>query len=325
MQYFHLRIEQARGGVKARVGGMYRDDILFSLLPEGERCMALIVPSAAAVRVLRLKEVAEKLEENIYSVTGTEGIADIFRSFGPGRFLSQEPLHFIIFEGERPPAKVNPASPEGAFAVVRFGSDRSGTVEVPGASRLRPMVVRALRKLLTPHLKKNQRAKLREEGDGIFTRAADGVIATAALNGITVNNFPGPDPGLCKLWFVTGEELTLSRRTELTRNPPVSMQIGEITLTDDWTVQFREEGAATPELFAAYLRIGVGSAKVACGCVSFLVSGALGIIPAAIFGGWWWLLPPVCAGAAIVFSIGSALVIRARRKALNRIRRGKYL
>jgi hypothetical protein len=281
MQYFYLRISQITGGVRAQTGGIYRDDVLFSLLPEGDISLALVNPTPGIKNLLKSKAAGQKVRENFYTVTSRKKVTEFIRHLGPGKALSHEDAYVFIYAG-RLPQELDPKDLQGAYAAATF-KKRGSIIEVPEVTRLEPLVGRALVKLLGPHLKKPHRAKLREEAHEILKPAEEGVVATAARTGITVNNFPGPGPGLCTLWFVTGEELTLARRTALTQDPPASMDIGEITLTPEW-------------------------------------SALLGLIPALIYKGNWWLLPGACAAAALALGLGSRFLLHLKRRALNKLR-----
>ncbi len=324
MQYFYLRTESQDGSVAAQVGGMYRDDILLSLLPQaGGMCLVHVAPTSLSARALHLKSTAVEIGENNYAVCGIGKVRDLISSYGPAKALSREPAHFVVFEKDSPPESFDPENPQGAYSVLRLNTPAGNIIEVPDESRLRPLAFRAVEKLMGAYLTRSDRSELAEKSHEILAPAVDGVLDVAARGGLTVNNFPGPYPGLCTLWFVRGMELTLAHRTALAQNPPETMEIGEITLTEDWSVSFSEKSAATVRMFVSYLRIGVTGAKAACGCLSFLGSAALSIVPAAIYGGMWWCMPLGFLGGAIVISAGSAFFMRWKRTALTELRREK--
>ena len=325
MQYFYLRTEQQDGKVVALVNGMYRDDILLSLLPrEGDMCLVHVTPTTLSERALHLKTNAEEISDNIYAICGVDKVRSLIRRYyGPAKALSRELAHFIVFDSERPPENFDNENPQGAYAVLRLNTPAGNIIEVPEESRLRPLVFRAIEKLMGAYLPRSDRSELMDKSHKILAPAADGVLQTAAAGGLTINNFPGPYPGLCTLWFVRGMELTLSHRTALVQNPPETLDIGEITLENDWSVRFSEKSSATVNMFVSYLRIGVTGAKAACGCVSFLASSVLAIIPAAIYGGQWWFLPLGFLGGAIILSVSSAFIMRWKRAALAELRKEK--
>jgi hypothetical protein len=324
MQYFYLRTDKQEEKTLAQVGGIYRDDILIALLPQqGEMCLVHVTPTPMSARALHLKSTAAEVSENVYAVCGADKVRDLIRSYGPAKVLSRELAHFIVFDTQRPPESFDPENPQGAYAVLRLNTPAGNIVEVPDESRLRPLVFRALEKLIGAYLPRGDRSELVEKSHKMLVPAVDGVLKTAAAGGLTINNFPGPYPGLCTLWFVRGRELTLAHRTALAQNPPEELEIGEITLGEDWSVTFNEKSTATVRMFLDYLRIGVTGAKAACGCISLLASGALAIIPAAIYGGQWWFLPLGFLGGAIALSVGSAFFMRWKRAALTELRREK--
>jgi hypothetical protein len=325
MQYFYMRTEKQDRKVIAQIGGLYRDDILLSLLPqEGETCLVHVKPSTLSARALNLKTEAEEIADNVYATCGAEKVRTLIqRYYGLAKALSREQAHLVVFDSERPPENFDAQDPQGAHAVLNLNTPAGNIVQVPDESRLRPVVSRALRKLMGGYLSRTDMLELAKKAETVLSPAVDAVLQTASQGGLTVNNFPGPYPGLCTLWFVRGMELTLAHRTALAQNLPEELDIGEITLGEDWSVTFREKSPATPGMFASYLRIGVTGAKAACGCITLLASGALSIIPAAIYGGQWWFLPLGFLGGAIVLSVGSAFFMRWKRTALAELRREK--
>lgn len=320
MLYFYLKTAEAEGGVRAQVGGIYRDDILASLLPEGDLSMVLANLSAAGMQVLQQKKAGQKRGDQLYAVTSRKDALEVIHLFGPARSLSQEEAGVFIYAGGLP-EDLDTLKPQDAHAVVKLADNRRSVIEVPDATRFHSMVGRALTKLMSRHLRKAHRVKLWKNAGEILQPAIEGIVTAAQGEGITVNNFPGPHPGLCTLWFVTGSELTLERRRELAASPPDSLEVGEITLTADWTAAFREKAVSMPEVFAAYLRLSEEKTKAACGCVSLLASGAIGIIPAAIYGGKWWLLPLSALAGALALGLGSQLALKLKKRALALKRR----
>ena len=325
MQYFYIRTEKKDVKVIALVGGIHRDVILFSMLPrEGHICLVHVTPTTLTKRALQLETTAEEISENIYATCGAEKVRSLIeRYYGFAKALSREFAHFIVFNSERPPENIDLENPEGAYAVLRLNTPTGNIIEVPEESRLHPLVSRALKKLMGAYLSRSDIQELSEKPERIFAPAVDAVLEKASQGGLTINNFPGPYPGLCTLWFVPGMELTLSHRTTLVQNPPETLDIGEITLENDWSVKFIEKSSATVNMFVSYLRIGVTGAKAACGCVTLLASGALSVIPAAIYGGQWWFLPLSFLGGAIILSVGSAFIMRWKRAALAELRKEK--
>jgi hypothetical protein len=318
MQYFYLKISQTGAGISARLNGMYRDDILSRLLPEGDVSFALVNCSEYTVKAINVNNLGLELSNGFYRIPGRQKVAQLTKLFGPGRLLSKEAANIFIHAGELP-KELDLADLKDAYVAVSF-KNHDCIVEAPQIERLEPVAERALAKLFSPHLKKPLRHKLLVNSGEIFKVVLQEVIATAARTGITISNFPGSEPGLCTLWFTTGEPLTLGRRTTLAQSPPALMDIGEITLLEDWTTRFVRKSKVTPELFAAHLRIGVESAKATCGCLALLACALLGLIPAFALGDSYRFLPGACLAGAVAFGLASRSLLRLKRKALNRIR-----
>lgn len=318
MQYFYLNISQTASEVSAQVSGMYRDNILGSLSGRDDVSLVLVNCSELTVKAITGKMLGREIGEGSYIVTGREKAGQLIQLYGPSRLLSHENASIFIYSGELP-RELEPADLKKAHAAISF-KNQASVVEVSRVEMLELLVRRALVKLIIAHIKKSDRAWLPANSGEVFKQVIREVIATAARTGITINNFPGPKPGLCTLWFTTGDPLTLRQRTALAQNPPDMLDIGEITIEENWSARFIRKSAASPELFAAYLRIGVESAKATCGCLGFLACALLGLIPAFALGGSYRFLPGACLAGAVAFGLASRLLLRLKRKALNRIR-----
>jgi len=333
MQYFYLKTESSEGREKARIGGMYRHDIILSFLPGDNATLLLKEPPGLVRQAAERRLLGKASGESDWVIEGAKKAEIFARMLGPGRALTRERMKIFVFDGPVPEG-FDPAKPEEARAAIEFREthmlmrDRdvdpehaSNEATVSGRDVLKSLVARGIAKLASPHLRRKHRIKLWENAPELLVPAVDGALDAASDKGITINNFPGPYPGLCTLWFVKGSEMTLARRTEIAQHPPALLDIGEITLRLDWTAEFKDKSSATPELFAAYLRLGVSGTKAMCGCISLLLSGLLGIIPAAIIGGKWWYLPAGCMVAMAAFVVGSRATSRARRRRLDGLRR----
>ena len=318
MQYFYLKISQASSGVSAQVSGVYRDDILNTLTGSDDFSLILVNCSEATVRAISGKMLGREIGEGSYVIPGRTKAGQFIQLYGPGRLLSHEDASIFIYSDELP-GEVEPADLKKASAAVSF-KNQGCVIEVPRVETLEPLVLRGLVKLTIRHIKKSDRALFLKKIEETYQQVVREVIATAARTGITINNFPGPKPGLCTLWFTTGDPITLRQRTALAQNPPEILDIGEITIEEDWSARFIRKSAASPELFAAYLRIGVESAKATCGCLTFLACALLGLIPAFALGGSYRYLPGACLAGAVAFGFASRILLRLKRRGLNRIR-----
>jgi hypothetical protein len=337
VQYFYLRTGQGETGTAAQAGGAYGDDVLLSLMPQGAASVVLVDASDAVKRVLKVRSIGRDLGENMHLLCTDATTDDLAKLVGPYGILKRDELKVAVLRGELPAVPTR-AMLKDAYATVALGRRRQSLVQVGEAKDLYPLVARVLSKMLASHMGKEDRvtfrglvgslsredaATFREKAGQMLRPAVEGIVRVAARKGITVNNFPGQYPGLCTLWFTEGDEITLSRRAQYAANMPETLSIGEITLTNDWKIEFREKSSVNPDIFAEYLRIGVSGAKLACGCLSVLVSLALGLVAALVLGGQWWWLPAACGGALVMLTVGGAFYLKYKRGALDRRRRGE--